>query len=119
MTDTQHDVTRTWTTVSEDGGPGHARVDRLTPEQLETFGQEMDAIRQRVLGELGEDDATYIRGVVKVQHRFELAGRALFYVPPAWPLAVAAPATRFSTSRSCRATPHSKNTIRACCRAAG
>ncbi len=61
----------------------------LTPEQLDEFGAELDAIRQRVIGELGEEDATYIRNVVKAQRGFEIAGRALFYVPPAWPLAVA------------------------------
>src|SRR5512139_1270910 len=62
----------------------------LTPEQLEAFGAEMDAIRQRVIAELGEEDATYIRDVVKAQRALEVTGRALFYLPPAWPLAVAA-----------------------------
>ncbi len=61
----------------------------LTPEQLDAFGAEMDAIRQRIIGELGEEDATYIRNVVKAQRVLEVAGRALFYLPPAWPLAVA------------------------------
>ena len=62
----------------------------LTDEQLETFGEELDAIRQRVLADLGEEDAAYIRNVVKRRQQFEIAGRALFYLPPAWPLAVAA-----------------------------
>ena len=62
----------------------------LSPEQLEQFGEEMDALRQRILADLGESDAAYIRGIVKRQQQFELAGRALFYLPPAWPLAVAA-----------------------------
>jgi fatty acid desaturase len=62
----------------------------LTPEQLEAFGEEMDALRRRVIDDLGEADATYIRQVVKYQRGFEVAGRALFYLPPAWPLAVAA-----------------------------
>ncbi len=61
----------------------------LTPEQLDAFGAEMDAIRQRIVDELGEEDATYIRNVVKAQRALEVAGRAMFYVPPAWPLAVA------------------------------
>ncbi|KQZ75206.1 fatty acid desaturase family protein [Nocardioides sp. Root151] len=61
----------------------------LTDDQLDEFGKEMDAIRQRVMSELGEEDATYIRNVVKAQRAFEVAGRALFYLPPAWPLAVA------------------------------
>jgi len=62
----------------------------LTPADLERFGEEMDAIRKRILSELGEEDAAYIRKVVKAQRAFEVAGRALFYLPPAWPLAVAA-----------------------------
>jgi fatty acid desaturase len=63
---------------------------RLTPEQLEKFGEEMDTIRQRILADLGEEDAEYIRGIVKKQRQLEVAGRALMYVPPAWPVAVAA-----------------------------
>jgi NADPH-dependent stearoyl-CoA 9-desaturase len=63
---------------------------KLTPEQLETFGAELDAIRRRVIADLGEEDAAYIRKVVKAQRTFEVVGRGLFYVPPAWPLAVAA-----------------------------
>jgi len=62
---------------------------RLTPQELESFGAEMDAIRQRIIADLGEEDAAYIRGIVKKQRAFEAIGRALFYLPPAWPLAVA------------------------------
>jgi fatty acid desaturase len=62
----------------------------LTAEQLEEFGNELDALRQRVFADLGEADAAYIRKIVKRQQQFEIAGRALFYLPPAWPLAVAA-----------------------------
>ncbi len=74
-------------------GPTTGPVSRkvpLTPEQLKAFGEEMDAIRQRVLADLGEVDAEYIRKVVKYQRGLEVAGRAMFYLPPAWPLAVAA-----------------------------
>ncbi|WP_243058212.1 acyl-CoA desaturase [Nocardioides sp. SR21] len=62
----------------------------LTDEQLERFGEEMDAIRRRIIADLGDEDAAYIRKVVKSKNGFEIAGRALFYLPPAWPLAVAA-----------------------------
>jgi fatty acid desaturase len=62
----------------------------LTADQLEEFGNELDALRQRVFADLGEADAAYIRMIVKRQQQFEIAGRALFYLPPAWPLAVAA-----------------------------
>ncbi|MFT4288812.1 fatty acid desaturase family protein [Nocardioides sp.] len=62
----------------------------LTPEQLEAFGAEMDAIRAEIVADLGEKDADYIRKVVEVQRKFEVAGRAMFYLPPLWPAAVAA-----------------------------
>jgi len=62
----------------------------LTPDQLEAFGAEMDAIRQRIVADLGEEDAAYIRKVVKCQRGFEAAGRALFYLPVlGWAPAVA------------------------------
>ena len=70
--------------------PVEKNDNKLTPEQIEAFGDEIDAIRQRLIGELGEEDADYIRGIVKKQRQFEVAGRALMYLPPAWPLAVAA-----------------------------
>jgi len=66
------------------------KTPNLTAEQLEEFGNELDALRQRVFADLGETDAAYIRTIVKRQQQFEIAGRALFYLPPAWPLAVAA-----------------------------
>jgi len=54
---------------------------RLSPEELERFGAEMDAIRQRIVADLGEEDAAYLRGIVAKQRGFEIAGRALFYLP--------------------------------------
>jgi fatty acid desaturase len=60
---------------------------RLSPEELEAFGAELDAIRARVLDDLGERDLTYIRKVVKVQRGLAAAGRGLMFVgflPPAW-----------------------------------
>ncbi|KRE95198.1 fatty acid desaturase [Nocardioides sp. Soil774] len=70
--------------------PTTTQDQKLTPDQLEAFGAEMDALRQRVLADLGDADADYIRTVVKRQQQLEVLGRALFYLPPAWPLAVAA-----------------------------
>ena len=43
---------------------------QLTPEQL-------DAIRERVIADLGERDAAYIRRVIKAQRGLEIGGRAL------------------------------------------
>src|SRR6202167_872547 len=65
----------------------------LTPEQLEAFGQELDAIRARVVADLGERDADYINKVIRTQRGLELAGRGLLFLrflPPAWIAGVAA-----------------------------
>ena len=54
----------------------------LTPEQADAFGRELDAIKERVMADLGEKDADYIRRVIKTQRALEVGGRALF-VPAA------------------------------------
>ncbi|HWU33140.1 MAG TPA: acyl-CoA desaturase [Marmoricola sp.] len=54
---------------------------KLTPTQLKTFGDELDAIRRRVIADLGEEDRAYIHDIVRKQRKFEVAGRALMYVP--------------------------------------
>jgi NADPH-dependent stearoyl-CoA 9-desaturase len=59
----------------------------LSPEQIESFGEELDAIRQRVLADRGEPDANYIRKVIRAQRGLEVAGRGLLWAgvfPPAW-----------------------------------
>jgi NADPH-dependent stearoyl-CoA 9-desaturase len=59
----------------------------LTPEQIEEFGNELDALRQEVIADLGQRDADYIRNVVNVQRKLEVAGRGLLFLgvlPPAW-----------------------------------
>ncbi|MBF4160893.1 fatty acid desaturase family protein [Nocardioides acrostichi] len=82
----------TTTATSQTDGATRRPSDKvhLTPEQLRAFGEELDAIRQRIVDDLGEADAAYIRKILKIQRGFEVAGRALFYLPPAWPLAVGA-----------------------------
>jgi NADPH-dependent stearoyl-CoA 9-desaturase len=60
---------------------------KLTPQQLEAFGQELDAIRARVVADLGERDADYINKLIRTQRGLEIAGRALLFagfLPPAW-----------------------------------
>ena len=62
-------------------------VPNLTPEQLDTFGRELDAIRQRALDDLGERDLDYIRRIIRVQRGLEVTGRGLMFasfIPPAW-----------------------------------
>ena len=49
----------------------------LTPEQADAFGAELDAIKERVMADLGQRDADYIRGVIKTQRALEVGGRAL------------------------------------------
>ncbi|HYB34410.1 MAG TPA: acyl-CoA desaturase [Mycobacterium sp.] len=59
----------------------------LTPEQAEAFGRELDAIKERVMADLGERDADYIRRVIKAQRALEVGGRTLLMagvLPPAW-----------------------------------
>jgi linoleoyl-CoA desaturase len=64
-----------------------ATVPQLSSEQIEAFGQELDAIRTFLLDDLGDRDAEYIRTVIRAQRRFEVAGRCLLFfgfIPPAW-----------------------------------
>ncbi|MDT5240322.1 MAG: NADPH-dependent stearoyl-CoA 9-desaturase [Mycobacterium sp.] len=59
----------------------------MTPEQAEEFGAALDAIKERVIADLGERDATYIRRVIKAQRALEVGGRATLFagiLPPAW-----------------------------------
>ncbi len=69
------------------------RTPELTPEQTEAFGAEMDALRRRVVTDLGTTDAAYIHQVVRIQRGLEVIGRGLLFVgflPPAWLGGVAA-----------------------------
>ena len=59
----------------------------LTPEQADAFGRELDALKESVIAELGERNATYIRKMIKAQRGLELGGRALLFggiFPPFW-----------------------------------
>lgn len=47
----------------------------LNAEQIEQFGQELDAIRSRIMGTLGEHDVRYIRHLMTLQKRSEIGGR--------------------------------------------
>jgi NADPH-dependent stearoyl-CoA 9-desaturase len=65
----------------------------LAPDQIDRFGEELDAIRQRILDARGERDANYIRRVIRAQRGLEVAGRALLWAgvfPPAWVAGTAA-----------------------------
>lgn len=59
----------------------------LTEQELAAFGEELDALRARIIADLGEADARYIRAVRDAVRWSELAGRLLLFagiVPPAW-----------------------------------
>jgi NADPH-dependent stearoyl-CoA 9-desaturase len=60
---------------------------KLTTEQIEALGRELDELRNRIVGDLGERDAEYIRRIIKTQRGLEIAGRVLLeagFLPPAW-----------------------------------
>jgi NADPH-dependent stearoyl-CoA 9-desaturase len=59
----------------------------LGPEQIEALGDELDELRGRLIADLGERDADYIRKVIKAQRALEIGGRTLLFagwLPPAW-----------------------------------
>ena len=60
---------------------------KMTPEQIEAFGAELEAIRDKHTADLGERDVDYIRKVIKAQRGLEVGGRGLLFLgflPPAW-----------------------------------
>jgi len=62
-------------------------VVELSGKQLDAFGRELDAVRQRMLEDRGERDANYIRRTIRVQRGLEAGGRGLLWfgwLPPAW-----------------------------------
>ena len=88
MTVLEHDFTETADRPAVEKKVGDRTV-RMTADQLEAFGAELDAIRERVIADLGERDADYIRGMVKAQRGLEIGGRAMLFLPPLWPLGTA------------------------------
>ena len=59
----------------------------LPAERVEELGRRLDAIREQVIASRGEADAAYIRSVIALQRRLEVAGRGLLFagvLPPAW-----------------------------------
>src|SRR5664279_2735933 len=66
----------TTTTAPLDTQP-QSPLAHLSAERLEELGREFDAIRDRVLGELGERDRRYIESMIAMQRRLAVLGRAL------------------------------------------
>ena len=64
----------------------------LSQPQLDALAHDLDAIRNRVMADLGSRDEHYIRRVLAVQRAAELSGRGLLMVgllPPVWIAGVA------------------------------
>jgi fatty acid desaturase len=64
-----------------------APASHLSPAQIESLGEELDALRLRIAADLGEDDVRYIRNLIKAQRALEVSGRGLLFLsilPPAW-----------------------------------
>lgn len=60
---------------------------RLTPEQIDEIGRELDELHEQVKADLGQRDADYIRGVIALHRRLALMGRATLVGsrnPAAW-----------------------------------
>jgi fatty acid desaturase len=67
-------------------------VQRLTDEQIEELGLELDALHDEIKADLGDRDAAYIRGIIDLHRRLGLIGRALLVgarLEPAWAAGVA------------------------------
>lgn len=65
----------------------------LLPAEADSFGRELEAVRGRVLADLGQRDVDHIRGVIRMVRYGEVAGRALLHVgvdPLTFTLGVAA-----------------------------
>ncbi|HEX7244705.1 MAG TPA: acyl-CoA desaturase [Solirubrobacterales bacterium] len=79
-------MSSTTTTVPQ--GPAiESPLTRLSPEQLEGIGEELDAIRDRVMADLGDRDRRYIESMIAMHRRLAILGRALLLTSrrrPAW-----------------------------------
>jgi NADPH-dependent stearoyl-CoA 9-desaturase len=66
---------------------------RLSDEQIEALGREFEQLHEEVYADLGERDAAYIHGIIGLQRRLALLGRALLVGANLRPLWVAGTAT--------------------------
>src|SRR5579884_450839 len=65
---------------------------RLSDEQLAEIGREFDQLHEEVRADLGDRDARYINGIIALQRRLALIGRAELFASrskPAWWLGMA------------------------------
>lgn len=66
----------------------------LSKIDTENFGAEIEALRERIRADLGQKDVDYIKGIIRLQRRLEIGGRAAIYAgivnPLAWVAGVGA-----------------------------
>jgi len=65
----------------------HNPIAHLTDADIEELGRELDAIREEIIVSRGENDAAYIRKIIDVQRKLEIASRGVLLFslfPPAW-----------------------------------
>ncbi|UIJ35441.1 acyl-CoA desaturase [Allobranchiibius sp. GilTou73] len=55
----------------------HNPVAHMTPEDIESLGKELDAVRAEIIESRGAKDAAYIRRTIDVQRKLELGSRAV------------------------------------------
>jgi fatty acid desaturase len=63
-----------------------AKLD-MTEAEIARLGREIDAIRARVVADLGQSDVDYIRRIVRAQRLLEISGRGMLWLgllPPMW-----------------------------------
>ena len=79
-------------TGEELAGPNDHKAQRkLSPAELEALGQELEALRQEVVADLGQRDADYIRDIIRKQRWAEIGGRTLIHFslnPITWAVGV-------------------------------
>lgn len=64
--------------LAASGGPVKrpSAAAHLSEADVERLGQELDAVRDRIIASRGAKDAAYIRRVIRIQRTLEVAGRA-------------------------------------------
>ncbi len=60
-------------------------IAHLSPEDIESIGRELDALRDEITASRGADDAHYIRSTIRLQRYLELASRGVLLFSGFWP----------------------------------
>src|SRR4051812_39072040 len=70
---------------ADGGGQAGAPADLRSmsdAQRLRLFGQELDALKDRTLGRVGEDDAKHVKRLDRFSRSMEVVGRVLIHVSP-------------------------------------